>query len=137
MRYLRKQCYSENFLLPTAARHRRASVHRGQLVPRSRSHHARRARRDINPHTISRSRKMRCTMRISAPMMTICSDEAAAMVGSPCHWICENRWTGRLVDSGPDRKSAKLISENEMMKAKIAPDNRLDRNSGRVTLKKA
>jgi hypothetical protein len=25
---------------------------------------------------------------ISSPMMTICIDDAAAMVGSPCHWIC-------------------------------------------------
>ena len=69
--------------------------------------------------------------------MTICRVEAAAIVGSPCHWICENRWTGRLVDSGPDRKSARLMSENEMMKAKIAPERRLERKSGRVTLMKA
>src|SRR5271166_568541 len=70
-------------------------------------------------------------------MMKICNDEAAAIVGSPSHWICENRWTGKLVDSGPDRKSARLMSENEMMKANIAPDNRLDRSNGKVTLKKA
>ena len=70
-------------------------------------------------------------------MMTICKDEAAAIVGSPCHWICENRWTGRLVDSGPDRNRAKLMSENEMMKAKIAPDRRLDRSNGRLTRKNA
>src|SRR4029077_1385502 len=70
-------------------------------------------------------------------MMTICNDEAAAIVGSPCHWICENRCTGRLVDSGPDRNKARLMSENEMMKAKIAPDRRLDRSNGRLTRKNA
>jgi len=42
--------------------------------------------------------------------------------------------TGRLVDCGPVRNSAKLMSENEMMKAKIAPETRLDRNSGNVTM---
>ena len=36
-------------------------------------------------HTTKRKRKMRCTTRINIPIMTICSDEAAAMVGSPCH----------------------------------------------------
>ena len=36
-------------------------------------------------YTTRRKRKMRCTTRINIPMMTICSDEAAAMVGSPCH----------------------------------------------------
>src|SRR5262249_7049012 len=45
--------------------------------------------------------------------------------------------TGRLVDSGPDKNSARLMSENEMIKAKIAPDNKLDRNSGKVTLTNA
>ena len=80
---------------------------------------------------------MRCTTRISVPMITICKAEAAAIVGSPCHWICEKMCTGRLVDCGPDRNSARLMSENEMMKAKIAPDSRLDRSSGRVTLKNA
>ena len=70
-------------------------------------------------------------------MIKICKVEAAAIVGSPCHWICEKMCTGRLVDCGPDRNSAKLMSENEMMKAKIAPDNKLDRSKGRVTLKKA
>ena len=44
---------------------------------------------------------------------------------------------GRLVDCGPDRNSARLMSENEMMKAKIAPDNKLDGSRGRVTLKRA
>jgi hypothetical protein len=28
-------------------------------------------------------------MRISRPMIKICNVEAAAIVGSPCHWICE------------------------------------------------
>src|SRR5258707_14309323 len=70
-------------------------------------------------------------------MMTICIDDAAAMVGSPCHWISEKMCTGRLVDCGPVRNSAKLMSENEMMKAKIAPETRLDRNSGNVTMKNA
>jgi hypothetical protein len=70
-------------------------------------------------------------------MIAICKAEAAAIVGSACHCSCENRCTGRLVDCGPDRNSARLMSENEMMKAKIAPDKRLDHNSGRVTLKKA
>src|SRR5215831_18857795 len=69
--------------------------------------------------------------------MTICIDDAAAMVGSPCHWICEKMCTGRLVDCGPERNSAKLMSENEMIKAKIAPETRLDRNNGNVTLKNA
>jgi hypothetical protein len=32
--------------------------------------------------------------------------------------------TGRLVDGGPDRNSARLMAENEMMKAKIAPETR-------------
>src|SRR5207248_893626 len=45
-------------------------------------------------HTSSRRRKIRCTTRIKVPMMTICRDDAAAIVGSPCHWSCENRWTG-------------------------------------------
>ena len=44
---------------------------------------------------------------------------------------------GRLVDSGPDKNSARLMSENEMMKAQIAPETKLDRNSGNVTLKNA
>jgi hypothetical protein len=36
-------------------------------------------------HTTRRKRKIRCTTRISSPIMTICIDDAAAMVGSPCH----------------------------------------------------
>ena len=36
-------------------------------------------------HTTRRRRNMRCTIRTNIPMMTICNDEAAAMVGSPCH----------------------------------------------------
>ena len=88
-------------------------------------------------HTTRRKRKIRCTTKTSSPMMTICIDDAAAMVGSPCHWISEKMCTGRLVDCGPVRNSARLMSENEMMKAKIAPETRLDRNSGNVTLKNA
>src|SRR5436190_9518693 len=95
------------------------------------------ARANPGGQTISRSRKIRCTTRIKVPMMTICRDDAAAIVGSPCHWICENKWTGRLVDSGPDRNRARLMSENEMIKAKIAPDRRLDRSKGRLTRKNA
>src|SRR5258708_38653884 len=96
-------------------------------------------------------------------MRPICIDDAGAMVGSPCHWISEKMCTGRLVDCGLVRNSAKLMSENEMMKAKIAPETRLDgltlggwlaggiawgagagarhrpgvRNSGNVTMKNA
>src|SRR2546423_15635261 len=83
-------------------------------------------------HTISRNRKIRCTTRIKVPMITICKDEAAAIVGSPCHWICENRWTGRLVDSRPERKRAKLKAENEMIKGKIGPARGRDPNQGRL-----
>lgn len=42
--------------------------------------------------------------------------------------------TGKLVDSGPAKNNAKLISEKEMMEAKIAPDNRLDRTSGKAEI---
>ena len=63
--------------------------------------------------------------------MTICSAEAAAMVGSPPHWISEKMCMGSVVTPGPERKSDKLMSLNEMMKAKMAPDSRLERSSGR------
>ena len=63
--------------------------------------------------------------------MTICNAEAAAIVGSPPHWISEKMCIGQVVVTpGPDRKSDKLMSLNEMMNAKIAPEIRLARSCG-------
>ncbi len=69
--------------------------------------------------------------------MAICRAEAAAIEGSASNWICEKICTGKLGALAPARKSARLMSLNEMMKAKTAPVTRLDLSNGSVTLKNA
>src|SRR2546421_4098882 len=89
------------------------------------------------PHAVTRSRKTRCAPASSTAIKRICRVEAAAIVGSGCHTICEKMCTGSVTVSGPLTKRAMLMSLKDTMNAKTAPETTLERISGRVTFAKA
>src|SRR5690349_23565218 len=68
---------------------------------------------------------------------TICIVEAAAMVGSPCHWISEKMCSGRVFVLGPERNRAILMSLKDKMNANTLPETRLDLMSGIETFQNA